>query len=273
VSIAVHDLVPRQAQVATEVRMRPGRVVAERDQIFDGTEPDEGPTRQGIAVSLGSTADRREWVVPAGTTESAGSSSIAVANFGSVETEAEVAILLPEGQTAAPQSVPVPPRSVVAVDVSVRVPVDSAYSVVVRARGAEGETEPLVAETLAWWPPSSSSTAVASTLAPVRAARRWVVMLPDVAADAVLTVANVGGRPVTAALLPAGQVDVRVGPVSEPEIAVASRSVGTFRIADLRARDGVVVITANHPVFVGLTLLGAAGGSVSTAIPDLEYGG
>ena len=273
VSIAVHDLVPRQTQVAAEVRMRAGRVVAERDQLFDGTAPESGPTREGIAVSLGATAEGRQWVVPAGTSEDGGTASVAVANFGPVDTEAEVAVLLPDGGTAAPQSVQVPSRGVVAVDLTGRIPRDSAYSVVVRSRTAEGATEPVVAETLTWWPESSSTTAVASTLAPVRAARRWVVALPDVDADALLTVVDLGGRPVTATLLPAGQVDRAVGPTSEPELAVAPNAVATFRIADLRTRHGVFVVTADHPVFVGLTVIGAAGASTSASVPDLEYRG
>jgi hypothetical protein len=98
-------------------------------------------------------------------------------------------------------------------------------------------------------------------------------MLPDVNADALITVANVGTRPVTATLLPAGQVDRRIGPTSEPELAVGKNSADTFRVPDLRVRNGVVVITADHPVFVGLTIIGSAGVSTSAAVPDLEYGG
>ncbi len=273
VSIAVHDLVARQAQVAAVVHMRAGRVVAERDQIFDGSAPDSGPTRQGIAVSLGATAPERQWVVPAGTTANGGTGSVAVANFGAVDTEVEVSVVLPDGGTAAPQSVSVPSRGVVAVDLTGRVPVDSEYAVAVRSRSAEGVTEPVVAETLAWWPPSSSSTAVASTLAPVRAARRWVVVLPDVDADALITVANLGRSPVTAALLPADQVDRSVGPTSEPELAIAPNAVGSFRVTNLRIRRGTLVITTDHPVFVGLTIIGPAGVSTSAAVPDLEYRG
>jgi hypothetical protein len=33
------------------------------------------------------------------------------------------------------------------------------------------------------------------------------------------------------------------------------------------------VVTANHPIVVGLTVLGNAGASLSAAIPDLSYGG
>ena len=42
-----------QERVAAQVHARVGRVVAEQSQIFDGTVPDQGPTREGIAVSLG----------------------------------------------------------------------------------------------------------------------------------------------------------------------------------------------------------------------------
>jgi hypothetical protein len=273
VSIAVHDLVPRQERVAAEVHLRAGRVVAERDQIFDGTPPDTGPTRQGIALSLGATSPAREWVIPAGSSANGATNTVAVANYSVLDTEAEVAVLLPDGQTANPQSVQIPSRQVVSVDFTNRVPADSPYSLVVRSRSAEGDTEPVVAESLSWWPASSSSTGVASTLGPPRAAMRWVVLLPDVDADALLSVANVGTKPVTASLLPADQVDRKVGPTSEPERAVAPNSVASFTVANLRTNHGVLVITAEHPISVGLTVLGAAGASTSAAFPDYKYTG
>ncbi|MFN8026708.1 MAG: DUF5719 family protein, partial [Acidimicrobiia bacterium] len=273
VTIAVHDLVPRQVDVAAEVHLRAGRVVAERDQIFDGTTPDAGPTRQGIAVSLGATAPARQWVIPAGTSANGGTASVAVANYAAVDTEVEVSVLLPDGRTASPQSVKVPSRQVVAVDFTNRVPVDSPYSLVVRARSAEGTTEPVVAESLAWWSAASSSTGVASTLGPVKPAKRWVVLLPDVDADATITVANTGTKPVTASLLAADQIDRSVGPVSEPERAVAPNSMSTFEVPNLRTSRGTLVVTADHPVFVGLTVLGDAGASTSAAFPDYEYTG
>jgi hypothetical protein len=273
VSIAVHDLVPRQASIATEVHLRAGRVVAERDQTFDGTAPDTGPTRQGIAASLGTTSPARQWVIPAGSSQNGGTSTVAVANFSSLDTEAELAVLLPDGTTANPQSVKIPSRQVVDVDFTNRVPVDSPYSVVVRARNAEGDTAPVVAESLSWWPASSSTTGVASTLGPQQAAKRWVVVLPDVDADALLSVADVGTGPVTASLLPADQVDRGVGPSSEPELSVAPNSMAAFTVRDLRTHRGVLVVTADHPVYVGLTVLGAAGASTSAAFPDYEYTG
>jgi len=89
----------------------------------------------------------------------------------------------------------------------------------------------------------------------------------------VLTVVNAGMKPVTAALLPADQVDRAVGPTSEPERAVAPNSIASFSVLDLRTPRGALVITADHPVFVGLTVLGAAGASTSAAFPDYEYDG
>ena len=49
-----------RTRVAADVHARAGRVVAEQTQLFDGTVPDHGPTRKGIAVSLGAQS-------PAGT--------------------------------------------------------------------------------------------------------------------------------------------------------------------------------------------------------------
>ena len=44
-SVPVHDLVPRQGLVAVHVHARTGRIVAERSMAFDGTEPEDAPTR------------------------------------------------------------------------------------------------------------------------------------------------------------------------------------------------------------------------------------
>ena len=80
-------------------------------------------------------------------------------------------------------------------------------------------------------------------------------------------------RHVFADWLPADQIDRAVGPTSEPERAVAPNSLATFTVLNLRTPRGALVITADHPVFVGLTVLGAAGASTSAAFPDYEYDG
>ena len=54
---------------------------------------------------------------------------------------------------------------------------------------------PIVAELLASWAPVSSTTGVGSTLGTNGTARRWIVPLPDVDADAFVTVFNPGSDP------------------------------------------------------------------------------
>ena len=72
----------------------------------------------------------------------------------------------------------------------------------------------------------------------------------------------------TAALLPASSVDRRVGPTSEPEVAVPPGKAKVIELARQGSDPGgAFVITADHPVVVGLTMLGNAGASISVAIP------
>ena len=62
-------------------------------------------------------------------------SSVAIANFGSTPAEVEVSVLFPGEGVLAPETVDVPSRSVVHVDVGARVPAGTAYSVVVTGAG------------------------------------------------------------------------------------------------------------------------------------------
>jgi hypothetical protein len=78
---------------------------------------------------------------------------------------------------------------------------------------------------------------------------------------------------VTAAVLPAGLVDRRAGATSEPERAIAPGKAAIVRTALLGDRRLPLVVTADHPVVVGLTVLGNAGAAISAAVPDLTYGG
>jgi hypothetical protein len=274
VTVAVQDYVPRQERIATRVHARVGRVVAERTQIFDGTVPAAGPTRQGIAVSLGASSPAGEWRIPAGATTNGGTGSVALANFTGTDASVQVHVVLVGNLTLAPQTVAVPSHGVAALDVTARSPLDTPYALVVTARAVNGQRVPVVAELLASWAPSSNTTGVGSTLGTTVTARRWVIPQPDVDAEAFLTVLNPGGQPVTAALLPAAFIDRRAGATSEPELAIAPGRAKVLNVARLgRQPGGALVVTANHPIVVGLTVLGNAGASLSAAIPDLSYGG
>jgi Family of unknown function (DUF5719) len=274
VTVAVQDFVPRQERIATRVHARVGRVVVERSQIFDGTVPDTGPTREGLAVSLGARSPAQVWRIPAGTTENGGTGSVALANFTGSDARVQVQVVLVGEGSLPPETVSVPSRGVTVTDVTTRVPLGTPYAVVATARDDHGRRVPVVAELMTSWAPSSPTTGVGTTLGTTVTARRWVIPQPDVDAEAFLTVLNPGGAPVTAEILPASFIDRRSGATSEPELAIAPGKAKIQRIV-LRGSetDGALVVTADHPIVVGLTVLGDAGASVSTAIPDPSYGG
>jgi hypothetical protein len=273
ITIPVQDAVLRQERVATEVHARVGRVVAEHTQIFDGTASDRGPSRQGIAVSLGAQSPATTWWFAQGTTDNGGTASLSLANFGDRDVRVQVHVVLVGKQTLAPESITVPSRGVVAVETTTRVPVGTDYAITATAQAVDGRRPPIVAELLTSWAPSSSSTGVAATLGSSVAARRWVVPRPAVDAAGFLTVYDPGAEPVTAALLPAASVDRRVGPSSEPELAVGAGKAEIQPVTLGSGSGSAWVITAAHPIVVGLTMLGPDGASSSAAIPDLSYAG
>ncbi len=160
VTVAVQDFVPRQERIATHVHARVGRLVAERTQIFDGTVPAAGPTRQGIAVSLGARAPAPVWRIPGGTTEHGGVASLSLANFSLTDASVEVHVVLVGDQSLAPQTVSVPSDGVTTVDVTARVPLGSDFAVTATVRTLDGHRVPVVAEMLASWAPASSTTGV-----------------------------------------------------------------------------------------------------------------
>ena len=262
ITIPVQDSVLRQQRVATHVSARLGRVVAERSQVFDGTVPDAGPTRQGLAVSLGSEAPATTWRLPAGTTTGGGIGTLALANFSEVEARVEVQVVMVDGQTLQPETVRVPSRGVVTTEVTTRLPTGTNYAVVATAVDTEGRHVPFVAELLASWSPSSDTTGLASTQGTSVTARRWVVPRPDADLDveAFLTVYNPG----------TGRVSVVLRGGSSLEIAPGEAKVVGVALDDAAA---ALVVTAPQPIVVGLTLLGDAGASISTAIPDPSYAG
>ena len=111
---------------------------------------------------------------------------------------------------------------------------------------------------------------MAGTLGSTLTATRWVVPVPDVDAETTVTVFNPGPEPVTAELLAADLVDRRVGADQRARAGDPARC-GQERAprAGSASRPVPTVVTANHPVVVGLTVLGDAGAALSTAIPDL----
>ena len=140
--------------------------------------PDSGPTRQGHRGVAGRHCAGAAWRVPAGTTADGGTGSLAVANFGAVDTEVEV-----RGGAARRRA---PPRRRPCrcrrgawwrSTSPARVPVDTDYAVVAavaqrrrRHRAGRGRDAGVVAAVVV------EHRAWRARSAPVRAARRWVVV-------------------------------------------------------------------------------------------------
>jgi hypothetical protein len=270
VTIPVQDSVLRQTRLATHVRARTGRLVAEQTETFTDVVVD-GSTRSGIALSAGATATAPTWWIATGSTRDGGRAQLALANFSSDDTRVDVKTILVGGGKLPAQTVRVPAQGLTVVDVTVRVPRDTDIAVVATARAVDGRRVPGVGRLLASWAPSSSSTGVGGTLGASLAATRWVVPVPDVDAETTVTVFNPGPEPVTAALLPADQIDRRSGATSEPELAIPAGAAKTVRLVLLGSRPQATVVTADHPVVVGLTALGDAGAALDTALPDLHH--
>jgi hypothetical protein len=269
-TVPVQDSVLRQNRVATQVHARTGRVVAEQTQTFSDVVVD-GSTRTGIELSAGAIGPATTWRIPAGSTRDGGRAQLALANFSTVDARVDVNTILVGGEALDPQTVRVPSQGLTVVDVTTRVPLDTDIAVVATAQAVDGRRTPVVAQLLASWAPASSSTGVGGTLGSTLTATRWVVPVPDVDAETTVTVFNPGPEPVTAELLDAGLVDRRVGATSEPELALAPGKAKTVRLARTGSRPRATVVTANHPVVVGVTVLGDAGAALSTAIPDLNH--
>jgi hypothetical protein len=262
VTVPVHDQARRDELVATEVTARRGRVVAEQSLVLDGFDG-----RRGLALSLGAPQLSRRWEFANASIVEGRTETLVVANPEGAPTTAIVRTRL-DGGALEPESVQVPARTAVAVDLGSRVPPGVGFSVEVEARS------PIVAETLAALRPPIAENArgIATNVGTTRAARRFVVVPARVSADSIdlVSVLNAGRSPVT--------FRVRVhsgGRVTTPESAARLRvAPGRRVLIDLGrievGADAVVEIDATGPVVVDRESSAIPGISVSAAVPDLD---
>jgi hypothetical protein len=260
VSLRIDTEVRRQDHVAIAVHARTGRVVAERSQFFDGSQG-----RFGIAVSLGATAPAKRWVVPFGSSQAGATHAVAVANFGLLPTEVEVDVLIEGSPALQPETVPVPGRSVVAVDVGSKVASGGSYTAVVHVtRNGPVVVESLVTQDGTGGGAQGSGSAMGAT-AP---AENWAFALgrTDANSDAQIIAYNPGPNPVTVELRAYTAGDPN-SPHSAPAVAIPAGDRGEF---DLGAQDvapsQVFIVASNGPVVVGRELI-LGGLSISTGIP------
>jgi hypothetical protein len=258
VSVVVHDEVRRQTQVATAVHARTGRVVAEQSLAFDGTE---GPL--GITLSLGATAPARSWTFPFGAAAEGRAQTVSVVNPSETSTEVEVSTVLDGDETVAPQTVPVPARTVASVEVGTGLDPGTEYAVDVRATG----NAPVVAEEL-FTTVAPSESGAALDFGVTAPATRWAFSgIPAADADAVISVLNPSGRPVTVTLLAYTEGDVD-SPRSAPERALGAGERTSFTLSELGiAPDQVLLVESDGEVFAERLVLTATGRSLDPGVP------
>lgn len=266
VTVAVHDQVPREEQVAVRVRADVGRVVAEQTLRFVGTD---GPT--GLAVSLGVTRAARSWTVPVGTSRAGVQETLAIANFGTLATRVEVDIVLDGEVSLEPEIVDLPARSVRVLEPGERAPDDAGFFLEVRAdRGAPVVVE---ARSVRAVPAGATGTAateptgVATTMGATVAGRRWAFGTgrPE-GGDAELIAVNLTRRPLTVELVAFVPGD-RSGPTSTPSQAVQPGERVVFALGDLGVGPDQVVVLRADGAIVTARLVRGPGVSLALGFP------
>jgi hypothetical protein len=253
VMVPVHESVRRQAAVATQVRARTGRVVAELVQ-----RREEAP--RGLALSLGSPVLAPRWSVASGGV--GGASTVVLANPEDSPARVTVRVRLDGDATLAPQTVVVPSRAVVPVDVGARVPEGLGSWVQVDAHGSRIVAEHALAR---------EETGLAHALGIPVGVTRWAVAEARAGRDAddVVVAANAGDRAARVALRLVSNGDERT--VATELVAPGRRAAFELGALDL-PRDATVVLTATLPVAVARASAGPAGVTTTPAIPGAGTG-
>jgi hypothetical protein len=259
ISVDLHDLLLRQTLVAIAVHARAGRVVAERTSRFDGSSG-----VAGLAVELGATSPARHWRVPYGDGSAGAGETLSVANFDVAPTKVSVQPLLDGTAALQPQSVDVPARGVVSVNLANRVPAGTGYAVDVRVL----RRSPVVVEADGAWIPPNPITGVAASTGSTTTSPRWAFAIGRLTTtgDALISALNVSGHPTTVRLY--AYTAGRTGtprPVASRSVATGARAVFSMSQLAVDPAD-VLVVAANGPVVAGRLLLDG-GASLAAGIP------
>jgi Family of unknown function (DUF5719) len=261
-TVPVGNFVRRQAQVASHVHVRTGRIVAEQSLTFTA----ENENRRGLTLSLGAPRPEAEWTLPGVVPEDGATHAVLVANFDHSATEVEIVPRFEEQTDTSPKAVPVGGRAVAVVDLASLEGAGAPFAFDVRTT----RPSPVVVEELAWWGPPSETTGSATALAsPVRAAG-WTLgvsrLVPE--GDATVSVLNPGRNAAT--------VDLRAYQSGSDDDSVAVRKLNVpagrqarFNLGELGVEPNqVLVVRADAPVVAARRILGPFGVSLALGVAD-----
>jgi len=264
--VDVGAVVTLRQEIATTVRARNGRIIAEQVLIGDGT--DGSPT--GLTSVLGAPAPATDWTFPDNATPGPGrTASVSVLNPGEVEASVEVQVFLDDpaaNGTVEPFALTVGPKQARTVDLFAdgRIPPGVGSWMLVRSTNGV----PVVAERLEGGTTAAESAGLAATIGTPIVATEWlvpvatasslessrlVIVNPSGSGSAVVTLrAHAGG--VTRDLPGSGRVVVPAG--AQVVVSLGADGSGLEGLA--------VVVSADSPVVVSRTFVFAPSGFASS---------
>ncbi len=261
VTVAVQNYARRHSLVATEVGARRGRVVAEQSLVLDGTDG-----RKGLALSLGAPELAKHWEFANASVVPGRTQTMVVANPATVPSTARIRTRL-DGGALEPETVNLPARSAVSIDLGRRVPPGVGFSVAVES------ALPTVAESLAavQAPIASIQRGIATTIGAPQWAWRWIDAPARAAGNSLdtATVLNPGRTAVTFRL----SVSRGARRSTPPTTRRVRLDPGKRAVVDLArlglAPDAFAVVDATGPVVVERASSGMPGLTVADVVPDL----
>ena len=278
----VDEDVTRKAQVSAHVQVGSGRLVVERIQTFDGTNP----ALEGITVGLGAPQLAEVWAFPAGNISAGTTEQVVVFNPTDDVAEVEVEIRLDDPETNGvpePFEVTVAPNRYALVDLHEpdlevtettprRIPDDVDHSIIVRSLNGV----PVAAEKVLTRSEPQRNVGVGVTLGAPLAAPTWLLAAGGTStqrAEHVTLLNPSTDHAITVRVV--GFADGRTLPIeSLQDIEIPPGGRRTIRMLDHVEKVEVLplVVSADGPVIVerGLFRINGRGISLSMGIPVAE---
>jgi len=256
-NLVANDHVPRQEHVATFIRSRRGRIVAERTQTFDGSNG-----RAGFATTIGQHAPATVARFAEGQVADGIAETIAVFNPSDRDADVSVAVDLDGDQSVAPKSVAVPGHAAVTVELEPEVPKGVGHSITVRS------DTPVVTEQVITSRPPAVRTGIEIVAPAPAASEQWLLASgrADALRDEWLTIWNASAQPasIRIAVLASGQLLI---PEKLQTVTAPAGQRISVRLGDsLQREDTSILLTASAAVIVTRGLYGD-GFSLTTGVP------